>query len=60
MTTFLRVSLYAFAACAALGVLPVAILAARERKPAMAGLALLVAAYAMFVLIVAAGELPHS
>jgi hypothetical protein len=57
MTTLLRVSLYAFAGCAALGMLPVALIAARERRLAAVLLALLVAGYAMFVLIAAAGEL---
>ena len=57
MTTLLKVSLYAFAGCAAVGMLPVAILAARGRRPAAFLLALLIAAYAMFVLIAAAGEL---
>jgi hypothetical protein len=59
MTTVLKVSLYAFAGCAALGMLPVAILASRGRRPAAVLLALLIAGYAMFVLIAAAGELPN-
>ncbi len=57
MTTLLKVSLYAFAACAALGMLPVTILAARGRRPAAVLLALLIAAYAIFVFIAAASEL---
>ena len=57
MTTLLKVSLYAFAGCAALGILPVAVIAARGRRPAALLLALLIAAYAMFVFIAAAGEL---
>jgi hypothetical protein len=57
LTTLLKVSLYAFAGCAALGILPVAVLAARGRKPAAVLLALLIAAYAIFVLIAAASEL---
>jgi hypothetical protein len=57
MTTLLKVSLYVFAGCAALGMLPVAILAVRGRRPAAVLLALVIAAYAMFVLIAAAGEL---
>ena len=57
MTTLLKVSLYVFAGCAALGMLPVASLAVRGRRPAAVLLALVIAAYAMFVLIAAAGEL---
>ncbi len=57
MTTVLRVSLYVFAGCAALGMLPVAILAGKSRRPVAVLLALAIAAYAMFVLIAAAGDL---
>lgn len=56
MSTFLDVSLVAFAVCAALGMIPVAVLAARERKPAVAVLALLVAAFVIYVLVAAAIE----
>jgi hypothetical protein len=60
MTTFLRVSLYFFAGCATLGMLPPALLAARARKPTMAVIALVIAAYAVFVFVVAAGRLPRT
>ena len=64
MTTFLQASLYVFAGCAALGMLPVAILAAMSRPATGMGrslaafmLALAVAGLVMFVLITAAGDL---
>ena len=47
-----------FAACAALGLLPAAILAARARQPVMIVISLLIAAFVVFVLVAAAGELP--
>ena len=59
MTTFVRVCLYVFAGCAALGLLPAAVLAARARQPAMLVLSLLIAAFVIFVLITAAGDLPR-
>jgi hypothetical protein len=60
MTTFLRVSLYVFAGCAVLGMLPPAVLAARARRPTMAVIALVIAAYAVFVFVVAAGRLTRT
>lgn len=57
MTTFLRVSLYVFAACTVLGILPAAMLAAKARTPVMAVFAVVVAAFVVFVLIAAAGQL---
>jgi len=59
MTTFLSVCLYVFAGCAALGLLPAALLAARARQPAMVVMSLLIAAFVVFVLVSAAGELPR-
>ena len=59
MTTFVRVCLYVFAGCAALGLLPAAVLAARARQPAMLVLSLLIAAFVIFVLVTAAGDLPR-
>lgn len=59
MTTFISVCLYVFAGCAALGLLPAAILAARMRQPAMIVLSLLIAAFVIFVLVTAAGQLPR-
>jgi F0F1-type ATP synthase membrane subunit c/vacuolar-type H+-ATPase subunit K len=59
MSTFLKICLYIFAACAALGLLPAALLAARARQPAMFVLSLLIAAFVIFVLVTAAGDLPR-
>ena len=59
MTTFISVCLYIFAGCAALGLLPAAVLAARARQPVMIALSLLIAAFVIFVLVTAAGELPR-
>jgi hypothetical protein len=58
MSTFLRICLYIFAVCAALGLLPAAILAARARQPVMIVLSLLVATFVVFVLVASATELP--
>ena len=58
MSTFLRICLYIFAACAALGLLPAAVLAARARQPVMIVVALLVATFVIFVLVASAIELP--
>jgi hypothetical protein len=60
MTTFLGISLYIFAGCAALGLIPPSLLAARERKPALVILTLLIAAYVIYVLIAAAVKLRSS
>jgi hypothetical protein len=57
MTTFISVCLYVFAACAALGLLPVAVLAARARQHAMIVVTVFVAAFVIFVLVTAAGDL---
>ena len=59
MSTFLSICLYIFAACAALGLLPAAVLAAKARQPVMIVVALVVAAFVVFVLVAAAGELPR-
>ena len=58
MSTFLKICLYIFAACAALGLLPAAILATRARQPVMIVLSLLVATFVIFVLVASATELP--
>jgi hypothetical protein len=60
MKTFLGVSLYVFAGCAALGMIPSFLLAAKARKPGMALIALLVAAYVIYVLVAAAMRLAPS
>jgi hypothetical protein len=57
MTTFLRICLLAFAACAALGIVPPSVLAARARKPGTAMMTLLAAAFVIYVLISAAESL---
>jgi hypothetical protein len=59
MTTFISICLYIFAGCAALGLLPAAVLAARARQPVMIALSLLIAVFVIFVLVTAAGELPR-
>jgi hypothetical protein len=55
--TFLQVCLYAFAGCAALGILPAGVLAARTRNLGGIVLALLASAFVIFVLTSAAGDL---
>jgi hypothetical protein len=57
MTTFLSICLYIFAGCAALGLLPAALLAARARQPVMIAVSLVVAAFVVFVLVAAATRL---
>jgi hypothetical protein len=57
MTTFLSICLYVFAGCAALGLLPAALLAARARQPVMIATSLVVAAFVIFVLVDAAQKL---
>jgi heme/copper-type cytochrome/quinol oxidase subunit 2 len=57
MTTFLSTCLYIFAGCAALGLLPAALLAARARQPVMIIVSLAAAAFVIFVLVEAAGKL---
>jgi hypothetical protein len=59
MTTFLGVSLYVFAVSAALGMIPSFVLAAKARKPGMAVIALLVAAYVIYVLVASAMRVAH-
>ena len=59
MTTFLSVCLYVFAGCAALGLLPAALLAARARQLAMIVLSRSSRRFVIFVLVTAAGELPR-
>ena len=59
MTSFLRASLYIFAVCAALGMLPASVLAAKARQPAMVVIALLIATYVIYVLVSAALKLPR-
>ncbi len=59
MNTFLSACLYIFAACAALGLLPAAILAGRARQPVMIVMSVVIATFVVFVLVAAAGELPR-
>jgi spore maturation protein SpmA len=60
MSTFLSTCLYIFAACAALGLLPAAVLAARARQPAMVVLSLIVAGFVVFVLVAGARDRPRN
>lgn len=57
MTAFLQVCLYVFAACTGLGLIPAAVLSARAGQPRLVAYVLVVAGFAMFVLISAAGDL---
>lgn len=57
MITFLQACLYAFAGCAALGLIPASVLAAKARQPAMIAVSLIAAGFVIFVLIAAAGDL---
>jgi hypothetical protein len=57
--TFLDIALYMFAGFAVLGMLPASVLAAKERKPAMALIALLIAAFVIYVLVASALMLSH-
>jgi hypothetical protein len=59
VTAFISVCLVVFAGCAGLGILPPSVLAAKARKPAMAVIALLVAAFVIYVLVTASVELPR-
>jgi hypothetical protein len=58
MTTFLRVSLYVFTGFVAFGLIPPFLIAAKARNPTLAVVALVTAAFIIFVLAAAAGELP--
>jgi hypothetical protein len=60
MIAFLRICLLTFAACAALGIVPPSILAARARRPGTAMTTLLAAAFVVYVLITAAERLPSA
>jgi hypothetical protein len=60
MTTFLRACLLVFAGCAALGMVPPSVLAAKARRPRSAMIALLTAAFVIYVLVAAAARLPHA
>jgi hypothetical protein len=57
MRTFLSVCLYVFSACAGLGIVPAAVLAARARQPLMAAASVVFAGFIIFVLITAALDL---
>jgi hypothetical protein len=58
MITFLRICLLGFAGCAALGMVPPSVLAAKARRPGTAMMALLAAAFVIYILITAAERLP--
>jgi hypothetical protein len=55
----LSASLFVFAGCAVLGLLPALVLAAKARQPVMAVVTLVVAAYVVYVLVAAAVVLHH-
>lgn len=55
MTGVIKASLYVFAGCAALGLIPAAVLAAKARQPVMLVTAFLIAGFVVFVLVTAAG-----
>jgi hypothetical protein len=55
VTAFIPACLYFFAACAAIGILPAAVLAAKARSVAGTVASLAVAAFVIFVLVTAAG-----
>ena len=57
MSAFLAGCLYVFAVCAALGLLPAALLAARAGQRATTAGVILVAAFVIWVLVSAAGDL---
>ena len=57
MTGFVSVCLYVFAGCAALGLLPAAVLAARAGQRKSTAGVLLLAAFVIFILVTAAGDL---
>jgi len=57
VSTVLAASLYVFAGCAALGLLPAAVLAGRAAQPRLVAYVLLAAAFVIFVLVSAAGDL---
>jgi hypothetical protein len=59
VTGFLSVTLLIFAACTVLGIVPVAVLAAKARQPAPAVMTLLAAALVICVLVGAAVQLSH-
>jgi hypothetical protein len=57
VTTFLEACLYVFAGCAALGLIPAAVIAAKVRYLGGFVMALLIAAFVMFILIASAVKL---
>lgn len=60
MTSFLSASLFFIAGCAVLGIVPPSLLAAKARKPGLAVLTLLIAAFVVYVLVATAATLPRS
>ena len=57
MITFISACLYAFAVCAALGLIPAAVLAARAGQRKLTVVPVLVAVFVIWVLCTAAGDL---
>jgi hypothetical protein len=60
VTGFLSASLFVLAGCAVLGTIPPSILAAKTRKPVVAVLAILIAAFVVYVLVATATKLHQS
>ena len=60
MTSFLSASLFFISGCAVLGIVPPSLLAAKARKPGLAVLTLLIAAFVVYVLVATAATLPRS
>jgi len=60
VTGFLSASLFVLAGCAVLGTIPPSILAARTRKPVVAVMTILIAAFVVYVLVATATSLRHS
>jgi hypothetical protein len=57
VNTFLCDSLYAFAGCTVLGIVPPFVIAGKARQPLIAVVTLLIAAFVIFVLVAAAMKL---
>lgn len=57
VTGFISACLYVFAVCAAIGMAPGAVLAAVARKPGSVVMSVLIAAFVIWVLCMAAGDL---
>jgi hypothetical protein len=59
VTGFLSASLFFLAGCAVIGTIPPSILAAKARKPTVAVMTLLIAAFVVYALVATATRLRH-